>query len=82
VTGVPVVDTQVAGGIIRIAQAAGLLGARALLVGIRPDVAQAIVGPGLDLSSITTYASLQSGIRATLPSGTTVPPTGRSAPAR
>ncbi|MGB9633735.1 MAG: STAS domain-containing protein [Chloroflexaceae bacterium] len=82
VTGVPVVDTQVAGGIIRIAQAAGLLGARAILVGIRPDVAQAIVGLGLDLSSITTYASLQSGIRATLPSGATAPPTGRSAPAR
>jgi len=66
VTGVPVVDTQVASGLIRITRAAGLLGARAILVGIRPDVAQALVGLGIDLSSTTTYATLQSGIRATL----------------
>ncbi|MGQ9927903.1 MAG: STAS domain-containing protein [Chloroflexaceae bacterium] len=66
VTGVPVVDTQVASGLIRITQAAALLGTRAILVGIRPDVAQALVSLGIDLRSITTYATLQSGIRATL----------------
>jgi rsbT co-antagonist protein RsbR len=37
-----------------------------LLTGIRPEVAQAIVGLGVDLSSIETRASLQDGIAATL----------------
>lgn len=82
VTGVPVVDTQVADGLIRIVQAARLLGARAILVGIRPDVAQTIVGLGIDLSSITTYASLQSGISTILSSGVMAPLTGTPAPAR
>ena len=37
-TGVPVVDTQVANGFIRAAQAVKLLGAQVLLTGIRPEV--------------------------------------------
>jgi len=82
VTGVPVVDTRVASGLIQIARAASLLGTQTILVGIRPDVAQAMVGLGIDLSSITTYATLQSGIQATLTSVATAPPKGRPAPAR
>ncbi len=82
VTGVPMVDTRVASGLIQIARAASLLGTQTILVGIRPDVAQAMVGLGIDLSSITTYATLQSGIQATLTSVATAPPKGRPAPAR
>jgi rsbT co-antagonist protein RsbR len=33
------------------------------LVGIRPELAQVIVGLGLDLSSLTTQADLESGVR-------------------
>ncbi len=62
VTGVPVVDTQVANTLLRSAQAVRLLGAEVLLTGIRPEVAQTIVGLGLDLSHIRTMASLQDGI--------------------
>lgn len=62
VTGVPVVDTQVANTLLRSAQAVRLLGAEVLLTGIRPEVAQTIVGLGLDLSHICTMASLQDGI--------------------
>lgn len=62
ITGVPVVDTQVANALIRAAQAVKLLGAKAVLTGIRPEVAQTLVGLGADLSSITTCGSLQSGI--------------------
>ncbi len=62
VTGVPVVDTQVANALLRSAQAVRLLGAEVLLTGIRPEVAQTIVGLGLDLSHIRTMASLQDGI--------------------
>jgi hypothetical protein len=43
-----------------------VLGARVMLTGIRPEVAQAIVDLGVDLSSIETRASLQDGIAATL----------------
>jgi rsbT co-antagonist protein RsbR len=66
ITGVPLVDTHVAGVLLRAAQAARLLGTRVMLTGIRPEVAQAIVGLGVDLSSIETRASLQDGIAATL----------------
>jgi hypothetical protein len=34
-----------------------------ILVGIRPELAQVIVGLGLDLSSLTTQADLESGVR-------------------
>jgi rsbT co-antagonist protein RsbR len=66
ITGVPLVDTSVAAALMRAAQAVRLLGAQVLLTGIRPEVAQAIVGLGVDLSSIETRASLQDGIAATL----------------
>lgn len=62
VTGLPIIDTHVAQGLIQIVQSARLLGAEVLLVGIRPEVAQAIVGLGLHLNNITTYSSLQSGV--------------------
>jgi len=62
ITGVPVVDTQVANTLLRAANAAKLLGAKIILTGIRPEVAQTLVGLGADLSSITTYGSLQRGI--------------------
>jgi rsbT co-antagonist protein RsbR len=62
ITGVQVVDTQVANGLLRAAQAVKLLGAQALITGIRPEVAQTLVGLGADLSGIITRGTLQSGI--------------------
>lgn len=62
-TGVPVVDTQVADVLLRCAQALTLLGAKAVLTGIRADVAQTIVELGVDLTKITTVATLPDGIR-------------------
>lgn len=66
VTGVPVIDTAVAQGLLQVVQAARLLGAQALLAGMRPDVAQTLVGLGVDLSSIATRSSLQSAITGLL----------------
>jgi anti-anti-sigma regulatory factor/HAMP domain-containing protein len=63
VTGVPIVDTQVARVLLQAADAAQLLGAEPILVGIRPELAQTIVGLGLDLSRLKTQSDLQSGIR-------------------
>ena len=60
ITGVPVVDSQVAQGLLITMHAARLLGAHVTLVGIRPEVAQAIVGLGLDLRDVNTFSDLQS----------------------
>jgi rsbT co-antagonist protein RsbR len=62
ITGVVVVDTQVADALVRAAQAVKLLGAQVVLTGIRPEVAQTLVGLGVDLSGIVTRSTLQSGI--------------------
>jgi rsbT co-antagonist protein RsbR len=62
ITGVPVVDTHVANGLILAAQAVRLLGARVILTGIRPEVAQTLVGLGVNLNDLITHSTLQSGI--------------------
>jgi rsbT co-antagonist protein RsbR len=62
ITGVPIVDTHVANTLLRAAQAVQLLGARVMLTGIRPEVAQTLVGLGVDLNGIRTLATLQSAI--------------------
>lgn len=62
ITGVPVVDTSVAGYLIHAVQAAQLLGCESVLVGISPEIAQTLVGLGVDFSHITTRATLQKGL--------------------
>jgi rsbT co-antagonist protein RsbR len=63
VTGVPLIDTQVARMILQAADAVRLLGAQVILVGIRPEVAQTVVGLGVALD-MKTYADLQLAIHA------------------
>lgn len=62
ITGVKVVDTQVADGLLRAAQAAKLLGAQVVLTGISSGIAQTLVHLGADLNGITTCSTLQNGI--------------------
>jgi rsbT co-antagonist protein RsbR len=62
ITGVAVVDTQVANAFIQSAQAVSLLGAQVVITGIRPEVAQTIIGLGVDLSSIITRGTMRDGI--------------------
>jgi rsbT co-antagonist protein RsbR len=66
VTGVSVIDSQVANAIVSAAQALRLLGASVVLTGIRPEVAQTIIALGVDLSGIKTLGTLQAGITAAL----------------
>lgn len=66
ITGVPVVDTQVANVLLQAARAVRLLGARMVLTGIRPDVAQTVVALGVDLGDIVTRSDLQEGIKFAL----------------
>lgn len=62
ITGVSVVDTQVANALIQAAQAVQLLGARVVITGIRPEIAQTLVNLGVNLQNIMTMNSLQNGI--------------------
>lgn len=62
VTGVPIIDTGVANHLVQVTQAAQLLGAKAVLVGIKPEVAQTLVQLGVDLRSIVTRSDLQAGV--------------------
>lgn len=62
ITGVPTVDNQVADALLRAAQAVQLLGARVVLTGIRPDIAQTLVGLGVSLGDLVTRSTLQAGI--------------------
>jgi rsbT co-antagonist protein RsbR len=65
ITGVPVIDTQVAGVLLRLAQAVRLLGAQVVLTGIRPEVAQSLVGLGVDMRELGTYSTLEQAIAST-----------------
>jgi PAS domain S-box-containing protein len=62
ITGVNTVDTHVASTLMKLAQVLYLLGAEAVLTGVRPRVAQTLVSLGIDLSSIVTRSTLQGGI--------------------
>lgn len=58
ITGVPTVDTLVAQNLIKAVTATRLMGAECILSGIRPQIAQTIVQLGVDLSEVTTKATL------------------------
>jgi rsbT co-antagonist protein RsbR len=58
VTGISLLDTAVAQSLIQTAQAVRLLGARTLLSGIRPEVAQTLVGLDIDLGTLQSVANL------------------------
>ena len=62
VTGVATIDTKVANHLIQTVTAAGLMGARVIVTGLSSDVAQALVGLGLDLGKLDTVGDLQGGI--------------------
>lgn len=62
ITGVPIIDTHVASGLLQAARSARLLGTQVLVTGVRPEVAQTLVSLGIDLGAIVTLRSLQDGI--------------------
>jgi len=62
ITGMRRIDAGVADTLLATARALGLLGAHTVLTGVRPEVAQLLVGLGADLRSLVTRGTLQSGI--------------------
>jgi len=66
ITGVRTMDTLVANHLIKTVTAARLMGARCILTGVSPAIAQTMVQLGIDLTQITTRAQMSDGIRLAL----------------
>jgi anti-anti-sigma regulatory factor len=66
ITGVPLVDTQVAQVLLQTTTAVRLLGAQAFLAGIRPEVAQTMVALNLDVGALRSFSTLRDAIGALL----------------
>lgn len=66
ITGVKMMDTLVANHLIKTVTAARLMGARCILTGVSPAIAQTMVQLGIDLSQITTRAQMADGIKLAL----------------
>jgi rsbT co-antagonist protein RsbR len=69
ITGVPVVDTLVAQHLLKTVAAARLMGADCLISGIRPQIAQTIIHLGVDLTDVTTKATLADAFAVALRRG-------------
>jgi anti-anti-sigma regulatory factor len=63
ITGVPTIDTQTAHNLIEAFISAKLLGAKVVLTGVRPSIAQTMIHLGIDLEGIETKSSLMGGVR-------------------
>jgi rsbT co-antagonist protein RsbR len=66
ITGVLFVDSSVANSLLKTVQAARLLGVECMLVGIKAEVAQALVHLGADLGAVRTFSSLEAGLNQAL----------------
>lgn len=62
-TGVESIDSRTADQLLRILGAVALLGVQGLISGIRPAVAEALVALGVDLTRVTTVATLHDALR-------------------
>ncbi len=62
ITGVKVVDTQVAQHLLRTAAAVRLMGAEAIISGISPKIAQTMVELGVDVGEVTTRPSIRAAL--------------------
>jgi rsbT co-antagonist protein RsbR len=62
ITGVGAVDSMVANHLLQAVEAAGLLGATAIVTGVSAEVAQTVVRIGVDLTRLRTVGDLQGGL--------------------
>lgn len=66
ITGLTLVDASLAGRLVRILEAARLLGAEGILVGASAAVARALVESDADLGTSRIFGTLQDGLRAVI----------------
>src|SRR5213594_4415795 len=62
ITGVPVMDANVANHLVQTVEASRLLGATVIVTGLSPEIAQTLVNIGVDLGKMNTVGDLQGGI--------------------
>lgn len=63
VTGVSAIDSQVSHHLIQMIRAIGLMGAKAILTGIRPEIARSLTSLNIDLGDVTTRSTLSEGLK-------------------
>jgi rsbT co-antagonist protein RsbR len=66
ITGVSAVDTQVAQHLLKTVVAARLMGTDCIISGIRPQIAQTVVGLGIEFGDIVTKAKLADAFKLAL----------------
>lgn len=62
-TGVKSIDSQVSHHLVQMVHAVQLMGSDAIVTGIRPEIARALVSLNIDLANITTRASMSDGLK-------------------
>jgi rsbT co-antagonist protein RsbR len=62
-TGVKSIDSQVSHHLIQVVHAVQLMGSDAIVTGINPEIARALVSLNIDFSNITTRASMSDGLK-------------------
>lgn len=63
-TGVERVDADTADHLVRIVRSVELLGAKSIVTGIRPAVAEMMISLGADLQSMVTRSNVEEGLQA------------------
>jgi methyl-accepting chemotaxis protein len=66
IQGVPSVDSAVANHLIKVTKATRLMGCTCIVTGISPEISQALVNLGLELTDILTQATLKDGVTTSL----------------
>ncbi|OOG21219.1 hypothetical protein B1C78_16490 [Thioalkalivibrio denitrificans] len=63
VTGVLAIDSQVSHHLVQMIRAVGLMGASAILTGIRPEIARALTSLNIELGDVLTRSTLAEGLK-------------------
>lgn len=61
-SGIAAIDAEIARRIFDVKDVLGLIGINTMLTGIRPDLAISVISAGIDLSSLTTFGTVQQAI--------------------
>ena len=68
ITGVPIIDTDVATHLLKTVRAAQMMGAEVIITGFSADAAKTLTELGVDLSSVKTSGALKQGVAQALAS--------------
>jgi rsbT co-antagonist protein RsbR len=66
ISGVPMIDTQVAQHLLKTVQGASLMGSESIISGVRPETAQAMVHLGIEMGNLRSRATLRDALQLAL----------------